>query len=235
MKEAYHYPGAELALFEKAIHWKQYFAKQLRPYLGRQVLEVGSGIGGTTALLHDGMKQWTLLEPDPEMAEILAGKIANDPLFANCSLLQTPLQESLPTEHFDTILYIDVLEHIENDRAELECAARCLKPNGHLIVLAPAFAALMSPFDKAIGHYRRYNRKSLRSAAPYELSAIRFFYLDSMGFFASLLNKYILKQSYPSEKQVLFWDRCIIRLSKQTDPIFFHSFGKTVIGIWRKN
>ena len=58
---------------------------------------------------------------------------------------------SVAGQLFDAVLYIDVLEHIEDDKSELACAIRLIRPGGRLIVLAPAHQALYSPFDKAIG------------------------------------------------------------------------------------
>jgi 2-polyprenyl-3-methyl-5-hydroxy-6-metoxy-1,4-benzoquinol methylase len=70
------------------------------------------------------------------------------------------------TGPFDTIIYLDVLEHIADDRAELACAARLLSPQGCVIVLSPAHQFLFSPFDQAVGHYRRYSRATLRDLTP---------------------------------------------------------------------
>ena len=61
---------------------------------------------------------------------------------------------------FDTILYVDVLEHIADDAAELARARRLLTPEGNLVVLAPAHQSLFSPFDAAVGHYRRYDERT---------------------------------------------------------------------------
>jgi hypothetical protein len=79
---------------------------------------------------------------------------------------------------------LDVLGHIEDDDAELRLAARYLRKGGHLIVLAPAHQFLYSPFDGAIGHFRRHCRRSLRAAAPPELSFVLLRYLDSAGLMA---------------------------------------------------
>ena len=73
------------------------------------------------------------------------------------------LSELSDSDKFDTILYMDVFEHIEDDRAELERAAAQLAPDGHLIVLAPAHQWLFTPFDESIGHYRRYSRRTLEA------------------------------------------------------------------------
>ncbi len=72
MSEEYKYPGAELILFNQALHWKKYFARYIQPYIKGSVLEVGAGIGGNTAFLNDGSASaWLLLEPDKNMAATL--------------------------------------------------------------------------------------------------------------------------------------------------------------------
>jgi SAM-dependent methyltransferase len=175
-----------------------------------------------------------LLEPDEAMLNILKEKLNTHLQFSNCTLLNKTTGELDANRKFDAIIYIDVLEHIEDDRKEIETATNLLEKNGHLIILSPAYNFLFSPFDKAIGHYRRYTASSLKSVMPAELDLIKMNYLDSVGFFASFANKLFLKQSYPSEKQIRMWDNYMIPISRWTDKIFFHSFGKSILGIWRK-
>jgi 2-polyprenyl-3-methyl-5-hydroxy-6-metoxy-1,4-benzoquinol methylase len=235
MNEHYNYPGQELAFFEKAVNWKTYFSSYINSFIGNNVLEVGSGIGATTRLLNGGSaKTWTLLEPDEEMNKILQRKKENQSQFSNCIIRNETVFQLSSLEKFDTIIYIDVLEHIKDDKKEMIRATELLQLNGHLIILSPAYNFLFSPFDKAIGHYRRYTTETLKSAMPVELKLIQVKYLDSIGFFASLANKLFLKQSYPSEKQIQAWDKLMIPVSKWMDKIFFHSFGKSILGIWRK-
>lgn len=232
MSDPFKYPGHELELFQHAKHWKKYFSKKIRPFIKGNVLEVGAGIGSTTSLLNDGSaKQWLMLEPDRQMSNIVREKIKDLP--SNCTV-QTATIDSVAGK-FDTIIYIDVLEHIENDAAEVNKAADLLQEDGHIIILAPAFQSLYSPFDKAIGHHRRYNRKKLRTIKPNDLEIISNRYYDSAGYFASVMNKFFLKQKYPSLKQILFWDKWMVPLSTITDKLFFHSFGKSIISIWKKS
>ena len=235
MKNQYTYPGQELAFFEKAANWKAYFSSLIRPYIGQNVLEVGSGIGATTCLLNDGRAtQWTLLEPDDAMSNILHERKKNDVQFDNCIIYSSTIAEFNPSEKFDTIIYIDVLEHIADDKDEVKKASELLHRNGHLILLSPAYNFLFSPFDQAIGHYRRYTSATLKATIPEQFQQEKLQYLDSVGFFASLANKLMLKQTYPSERQIKTWDRLMVPLSKWTDKLFFHSFGKSILGIWRK-
>ncbi len=230
------YVGKELDLFSNAINWKNYWRKKINPYLGSNILDVGSGIGSNLELLWTNSSRWVCLEPDHKFLsriENIRNKInAND----SVNIVGGDLNSlRVPRESFDTIIYIDVLEHILEDKKELLRATFYLKPSGHLIVLSPAFQFLYSPFDKAVGHYRRYTKKSLKSITPYNCRVIKSNYLDSVGCLASLMNKLILHQSNPSFSQINFWDKKIIPLSYFFDKLFLNSFGRSLYCIWKKN
>ena len=237
--QPFKYQSSELELFLGAKNWKNYFASLLRPHVTGAVLEVGAGIGGTTRVLLDkaSVISWHCLEPDNDMATKLRQKISNGDLPETCKVREGTL-EGLKNEQgeaiYDAIVYIDVLEHIEHDEAELTQAASLLKLGGRLVVLSPAFGWLYSAFDKAIGHYRRYDRKSIAAIAPPGVEPVKTQYLDSVGLMASLGNRLVLKSDMPSEKQILFWDRYFVPLSRIMDPLFGRWFGRSIIAIWKK-
>jgi ubiquinone/menaquinone biosynthesis C-methylase UbiE len=233
MSSPFKYPGNELGLFAGAKNWKKYFSRCIQPYIGNNVVEAGAGIGSTALLLNNGTSgEWLMLEPDNEMAAILHLKLAGNEFPKNCSVLNGTISNL--TRKFDTILYIDVLEHIEKDKEELAKAASLLEGNGHLVVLAPAFQFLFSPFDKAIGHYRRYNKKALKEVSPPGMKIIHNSYYDSAGFGAAMMNKLFLRQKYPTAGQVKFWDNYLVPISKLTDKLCLHSLGKSIICVWKK-
>ncbi len=229
-----HYVGHELDIFKHAHNWKRYFGEMLRPYIGKRVLEVGAGIGGTTrALCLDDNELWLCLEPDAHLiAEI--GRLIGCGKLPACCRVQQGLTEDCGLQ-FDTVLYIDVLEHIADDRNELTRAAKTLTSGGHLVVLAPAHQQLFSEFDRSIGHFRRYNKNSLREGtAGLPLTLRKLAYLDSIGVCLSLANRLLLKQQQPTFAQISFWDRCIVPLSRIIDPMLRYTVGKTIIGVWQK-
>ena len=226
------YIGNELQLFAKATNWKQYYAKYLRPHIKGDVLEVGAGIGGTTAILCDGRQtSWICLEPDTEMVQQMELVVKKE----CCSIVAGTIDDLPQDSTFDTIMYIDVIEHIEDDKAEILRASQRLKPQGKLIILVPAHQWLFSPFDKEIGHFRRYNKSMLRAIMPSSLQKVSLFYLDSVGMFASMANKWILKQPYPTSDQIHFWDKTMLPISKILDPLIFYSLGKSLIGVWKNS
>ncbi len=229
------YIGNELELFKHAHNWKDYYGKFIKFYLKNDVLEVGAGIGETTRSLCDGTQNsWVCVEPDEKLIKELVFKKESGYLPSFIEIISGTLDNLNADRKFDAIIYIDVIEHIENDSEELKKASSFLKPGGKLIVLVPAHNFLFSEFDKSIGHFRRYNKKMLKEAAPKDLIRKDLRYLDSLGLSASLANKWFLKQAYPDLKQIKFWDNFIVPISKITDFISFYSVGKTVIGIWEK-
>lgn len=233
--DPYQYIGAELELFSAAKNWKKYIAQLITPYIHGDVLEPGAGIGANTRLFFNkNVSSWVLLEPDKNFCGILLKLLSSHKLPLICSVINGTTNDIKTTERFDTIIYIDVLEHIEDDKSEIVTATNLLKQNGKLILLSPAHNFLMSPFDKAIGHYRRYSKKMLLSIKDERLKTVKIMHVDSLGFFASLANKYFLKQQYPGKKQIAFWDNWMIPASKIIDRILFYGSGKTIIAVWKK-
>jgi hypothetical protein len=229
------YIGQELTIFAHAINWKNYYTSIIRPYFGERVVEVGAGIGATTAVMCDGtQKEWICLEPDAVLRTEIDRLISDGKLPACCQTRSGFVSDLLPEALFDTIIYIDVLEHIENDRIELETAAAHLSSGGHLIVLSPALNFLYSPFDKSIGHYRRYDRKMLCALTPSNCRVKKSIYLDSLGIATSLLNRVLLSQAMPTVAQIKFWDTYLIPISRWIDRVLGYSFGRSLLGIWVK-
>ena len=227
------YIGKELQLFADCVQWKSYFRSRLAPYIQGNVLEVGAGLGGTTQVLYDdSVRSWVCLESDEALAKQIPDYLGAEK--AAKVVIEVGCVVDLPADKlYDTILYIDVLEHIEDDAGEMQQASAHLRPGGHIIVLSPAFNLLYSDFDKAIGHYRRYTKGLLRKAFPSELREERLLYLDSLGMLASLANRIMLRQSYPRKEQLAMWDRWIIPVSKVFDPLILHAVGRSVIGIYQ--
>jgi SAM-dependent methyltransferase len=230
------YVGSELELFSQANHWKAYYGGLVHQYLVGEVLEVGAGIGATTRVLCDGTQQrWVCLEPDEALSARISKLLENDSLPPCCEVVTGRITALDPEKRFDAILYVDVLEHIEDDRQELVTAVACLRPGGTLIVLAPAHQWLYTPFDKKIGHYRRYTKRGLSACVPPALTCIDLRYLDSVGLVASLGNMALLRKEMPSQRQIAAWDNVMVPLSRVIDRILGYQLGKSILGIWRRN
>ncbi|AMJ68309.1 class I SAM-dependent methyltransferase [Hymenobacter sp. PAMC 26628] len=235
-RDVAHYIGGELSLFEHATHWKAYYGGRLRPYLGGRVLEVGAGLGSTTRALADGRAaDWLCLEPDAELAAHIGALLASGALPVTYRLHVGTLADLPAAEgQFDALLYINVLEHIEDDAAELTGAYARLAPGGVLLIVVPAHQWLFGPFDAAIGHFRRYSRPQLRQVLPAGGRVHQLAYLDSLGLLGVAISQLLLRQQYPNPAQIKFWDRTIVPVSRILDWLTGYNIGKSVLAVVEK-
>ncbi len=229
---SYAYEGSELPLFAEARNWKRYLARLLRPHVRGRVLEVGAGMGATTqALWNPDVAHWTCVEPDPSLAEHLArlrlGSSAPDVVVGD-------LRAVAAERRFDTVLYVDVLEHIDDDVSEVERAAALLAAAGRLVIVAPAFMWLYSAFDRAIGHRRRYTLNSLRALFGPPWQELLGQYADAAGLPLLLLNRWLGRQPAPTRRVVVLWDRLLVPLSLVLDPLVGRRVGRSVIGVFAR-
>src|SRR4051812_25044971 len=104
MAHDYRYVGSELDLFSAAVRWKSYLRRRIAPYYGREVLEAGAGIGGTTRVFYDpSVARWVCLEPDPALAETLSAAAARGELPAACEVAVGTFETLPEGETFDTV------------------------------------------------------------------------------------------------------------------------------------
>jgi len=230
------YPGGELDLFALAVHWKAYVKAEIGKYLVGNVLEVGAGIGGTTVALNDGTaRRWVCLEPDPAQAERLRTLLTQLHNPSATNIVVGCLTAFAERPFFDCILYMDVLEHIHNDRQQIEMAIKLARPGGHIVILSPAHQWLFGEFDRRIGHLRRYNKRTLRSLQPPDWIEKKMAYLDCVGVLLSLGNVWALRQALPTASQIALWDRVCVPISRIFDQVLWGSFGKSVLAVWQKS
>jgi 2-polyprenyl-3-methyl-5-hydroxy-6-metoxy-1,4-benzoquinol methylase len=231
----YRYIGEELDVFALARNWKTYVRSVIGEYLAGDVLEVGAGIGGTTRVFCDGrQRSWTCLEPDHHLVALLQRRIDEAPLPIAPQVIAGTISDLPSTPSYDAIVYIDVLEHIEDDSAELVGACALLRPGGRLVVLSPAHQYLYTPFDAAIGHFRRYDRSMYVGLTPRNATLESVRYLDSAGMLLSAANRLLLRSAHPTQAQIRLWDRCFVPTSRRLDRVFGWRMGKSILGIWRQ-
>ncbi len=226
--------GGELEIFALARNWKRYWSSVVRKWSRGDVAEVGAGLGANTALLQGPrVSSWLCVEPDSRLARDLARAVRQPGIGVPCEVVVGTL-DRVSDRQFDTILYIDVLEHVVEDQAEVTRAISRLREGGAVVVLVPAHQRLFSPFDSAIGHHRRYDATSLRSLTPAGARLAHLAHLDSVGLLASTANALLLRQSMPARRQILFWDRVMVPCSRVLDPLLAHRVGKSILAVWEK-
>jgi SAM-dependent methyltransferase len=230
---ARHYLGRELELFADAHRWRAYWGSVVAPFLGARVLEVGAGIGSTAlALWRPGIEDWLAVEPDPELAARFRERTVS--LQPRPRVHEGTLASLAGEGEFATALYIDVLEHLADDAEEVARAARVLRAGGHLVALSPGHPWLYSPFDKAIGHVRRYTREGLAALVGRHCTVVKAVHLDSVGALLSLGNRLLLRSAEPTRRQLAFWNGLCVPLSRLLDPLVLRRFGRSVLVVGRR-
>jgi SAM-dependent methyltransferase len=229
------YEGIHLVpTFAAAENWKRYFARFVGKYVYGDVLEVGAADGATTPYVYSSrVRSWLCLDADPELSQRAEHRFKGDPSRA-VTVRTGTLQDLSPDDLFDTVLYLDVLEHISDDGAEVRRALDHIRASGHLVVLAPAHDFLFTSFDEAVGHKRRYSLQRLIGVADDRAQLVEGRYLDSAGMLASLANRYWLRSATPTAVQVALWDRVLTRVSVALDPLLAYRVGKSVLVVWRR-
>lgn len=147
---------------ERSPNYLSWIAELVRPYLGNSVLELGAGIGSITELYADGRR-------------VVASDVSSDCVLAlrrrfaqssNVTVARMDLRElSDGRDRFDSVVMINVLEHIENDARVLAELRRLLSPDGTIVLWVPALNGLYGQWDRKVGHYRRYSKWRLREVA----------------------------------------------------------------------
>jgi 2-polyprenyl-3-methyl-5-hydroxy-6-metoxy-1,4-benzoquinol methylase len=195
---------------------------------GRQpVLDFGAGIGTFSKLLRDKGVSVTCVEADPSFAQALA----------RAGFLAFRDLHEVPDDSFEFIFALNVLEHIEDDRAAVKLLGAKLKKRGSLLLYVPAFEFLWTALDDKIKHQRRYDKaglKKLMRAAGLTVSECR--YADSLGLFAALAFKMFGdKNRDVKPSTIAFYDRYVVPLSIPLDSLLGGLFGKNVYVVAKKD
>ena len=222
------YDGFELEHFDSASNFRKYQISLIKKFIKSNFLEVGAGKGGLVPFYKKLAKDITILEPEKKLFKILKRKYANKKIKIKNQTIKSI------NKKFDTIIYYDVLEHIEHDLEEVKNAKKKLNKNGYLIFSVPAYQTFYSDFDKSVGHYRRYNKKNfIQFEKKTGLKIEKLVYYDSMGFIFLVLNKlFSLKQTNLKNK-IYIWN-LLMPISKFIDLLTFNKFGKSLLCIFRK-
>jgi SAM-dependent methyltransferase len=211
--------------------------EEFAPYLHGNVLEVGAGIGTITRRLVEADPELSIvaLEPAGNVSADLASYAALSP---RVTAYQQTLREYLAgsNDPFDAVVYLNVLEHIEDDAEELRLAAAALRPGGALLVFGPALEWLYSELDYKAGHYRRYSLEGLRavvSAAGFEVVSARYF--DMLGVLPYFVTYRLLRRPAISGSTMWGYDRLIVPISRLLQRVVRKPpFGKNGILVARK-
>ena len=228
------YLGKDLEAMSLASNYNQWIVDLLSPHFDKVVAEVGAGTGNLSKLILDkGIEELVSFEPSAEMHKLLLNNLEGK---NNTHIINSMLSSEANNfqNYFDSILYVNVLEHIEDDGKELNLAYDCLKTGGHLCIFVPALSFLYSDFDKTIGHYRRYQKRQLIELVQrsrFTISTIK--YIDILGIIPWYIIFVIMKQNLTSNTTRLY-DKLCVPVIKVFESILPVPIGKNLLLVAKK-
>jgi SAM-dependent methyltransferase len=200
------------------------------PHVHGSVLEVGAGHGTFTDLLIRPAERIVATDVSERCIGVLRERFAGH---AMVTVVQGSLAEARDLGPFDTVVVINVLEHVEDDKAALKDVAANLKPGGRLVLWVPAFELLYSEFDRRIGHYRRYRVAEVRSLLEGAgLQIVEARYVNPVGWVAWLVAARLLRRN-PTGKAAHVFDRYFVPTLRRLDRRFRSPFGASVFAAAR--
>jgi|694.fasta_scaffold78941_2 2-polyprenyl-3-methyl-5-hydroxy-6-metoxy-1,4-benzoquinol methylase/glycosyltransferase involved in cell wall biosynthesis len=206
----------ELELLSNTPTSTRLILKQFDHLLGMNILEIGAGLGQISSMLVKNGRLITSLEPDPKLCKQLETSTHSLGVRSFPSTLEQALSLSQIScdEKFDSVVIVNVLEHIEDDIQELKIVKTVLNPDGKIIIFVPAMPSLYGSMDAISGHFRRYRRSELEAvvrAAGLETKSIHYF--DPIGVLPYWLSYRVLNRQTLGTSSVALYDKVIIPMS----------------------
>lgn len=231
------YVGTDLEAMDFAEKYHRWILELFEPFIGKHIVEVGAGTGSfSKLLLETDPDSLCLIEPSG-MYDGLKDNVPQLPLISLHQDIFTRVADQL--EHMsqrpDTFFYVNVLEHIEDDRAELTTVHRVLANGGNICIFVPAMKLLYSDFDKQLGHFRRYKKSDLLQKceeAGFRVRLARYF--DFPGMLPWFIKYRILRSLSMESNLVRMYDNVAVPVIKRVENIVRPPVGKNLLVVAEK-
>ena len=232
---AMEYAGKELEIMSFARNYYRWMMQYFAPFIGEHVIEVGAGCGNVTdMLIHHGAKRIIALEPSDNMYGLLKDRFRHTPAVTT---VKANLSSGVlrPEADADSVIYVNVLEHIERDFEELLLVRRFLSDRGRLLIFVPALPQLFGTFDSAVGHFRRYTKTGLLKLirqAGYDVLQCRYFDLPGAAAWWVLFR--LLRRTTFTSHDIAFYDRYAVPVIQRLEQFIEPPVGKNLLLISQK-
>ena len=233
------YVGTDLEAMSFAENYHRWILNELRPQLGSSIVEVGAGTGSFSELLLECRPTSLLLVEPSEMVEKLrltmSGMSEQGPTVRIFNSTFRDAVDEIAGAKPDSIIYVNVLEHIEDDSAELRAVFEALQPRGKVFIFVPAHPWLYGAFDKSVGHFRRYRRAELEEKireAGFKILVSKYF--DFVGVAPWWLKYRLLKSEKLEPKAVELYDRWAVPVTRALESVLTPPTGKNLLLIAAK-
>ena len=239
MSEKVVYIGKDLEAMSFAVNYHRWILDEFRPFLGKHLTEVGAGTGSfSELLLNENPETLTMIEPS-EMFDSLKKKISQIKTSSKIEFYQmifAQVYEQIAAQNqTDSIIYVNVLEHIEDDEAELSMIYETLDKGGRCFIFVPALHFLYGEFDRKIGHFRRYAKKEIEGkcrGAGFKI--LRSKYFDAGGVLPWFVKYKLLKSDALESGAVALYDKIVVPFAKRIERFLPMPLGKNILLIAEK-
>jgi SAM-dependent methyltransferase len=230
------YAADDLETMSEARRYQAHVFELLRPHIGSQVLEVGCGIGTTSLRLAEIAERLVCIEPNLNcVSRARAALDGNPKISLRICHLEECDRDELIRQRFDTIVCVNVLEHIEDDIRALRLFRELVATTGgQVLIFVPAVQAAYGPLDAALGHHRRYSKRSLRQAfesAGLDLVALR--YTNPIGLLGWMYNAHVSKTTEHTTGQVRLYEKLIAPWALPLDRLVPPPIGLSLFAVGR--
>jgi SAM-dependent methyltransferase len=212
--------------------YRRYQFDLIEPYVGRSLLEIGSGLGTFSEQFLDRLDYLAVSDNDAYCLDQLAARYAGHS-DVDVLDLTLPCQVKIRRQ-VDSIVMMNVLEHIADDGRALRDLAACLEPAGHLIIWVPGYQSLYGDFDRRFGHYRRYTPETLRAVVvaagltPQVCKPVNF-----LGGIAWWLAVKRFGVGHARRGLVSLYDTTVVPVTRILERAFHPPFGQSVLCVAR--
>jgi SAM-dependent methyltransferase len=239
-EEKAHYAGKDLEAMSFAVNYHRWILSIFEPHLGKRVVEVGAGTGSFSELLLERrLESLSLVEPSTAMHQQLCRRMEELNTAVTVTtyndVFENVAEQIRSTVQPDSIIYVNVLEHIADDVNELNVINRTLDAGGRLLIFVPALSWLHGSMDRQLGHFRRYTRTELEkkcAAGGFRVIASKYF--DVMGVLPWWIKYRLLRSNQMEAGAVRFYDRRVVPVARMMESSITPPIGKNVLLIAEK-
>lgn len=231
VNDSFVYSGTELDAMAEARNYCRWILGFFAPYLGKRVVEIGAGTGTFSQLLLSvgSASELVLFEPGVNLFSLLEPKFRDEP---RVRLQFGPFDPSVLHEPVDSVVMVNVLEHVQDDDALLLQIRESLRPGGCLLLFVPALQWNYGSLDKAFEHHRRYSKIALNKKlqnAGFHVERAR--YVNFLGVTSWFFAGRVLRQKTLRPRQVRWYDRWVIPWSFKLEEIWEPPIGQSLIAV----
>ena len=228
------YSGSELDSLAEAKNYYAWVLRQFEPFLGKSVIEAGAGIGTFSNFIlgAPGVEALIAIEPAQNTFPHLEKHFAND---SRVRTLNGYLSEYTESVSADSLVTVNVLEHVPDDFQFLADAFASVRKGGHLLIFVPALPALFGSLDVAFEHHRRYTRATLRAVIEKAgWKPKRISYMNMPGIAAWFVAGRVLKKTSIAARDAKTYDRFVVPWLSKLESIIEAPIGSNLLAIATK-